>query len=203
MVKMKTNEQIVNIVARTFGISSLIHKMIQNSITTQTDDDLEQYIYLQLLEMDNEKLQCLYDNKELRKFICQIIKNQRNNGKFYRDLQLGFDEFTIKDLPDEETHNWMFEVLMSEIESITFFVTGLTQQQMRYLTSISLVELYYIKQIPKWKLCIEFHIGISTLNLLLRDGKNYLKDRILSIDLEEFKKNKIDDVNNHINYSIE
>lgn len=142
--------------------------------------------------MDNEKLQKLFDDKNLRKFISMMIKNQRNSGKFYNSLTLNFCELDGVEVEDICEHNWKVDIMMEEIESITFFMTGLTQQELRNFMSVQLVELYYLKQVPKWKICIDYHIGVSTLNLLLKDGKRYLKNIIVETDEEEFIKNKLD-----------
>jgi hypothetical protein len=196
----KTNEQIVKIVFRTFRVKKLINKLIDNSSLTQTDSDLEQYIYLVLLNMDNEKLQVLYDRKELRKFISQIIKNQRNSGKFYNTLTLNFSELDGIEVEDGSEHNFRLDFVMDKIESITFFITGQTQLQLRRDMSISILYLYMIKGLPKWKICIDFKIGISTLNLLLRDAKNYLKkDYEQEFDEWMEKINKENDINNNFN----
>jgi hypothetical protein len=163
-------------------------------------DDLQNYIMEVLLNVDNFKLQMMYDsgkdyhmkspNNQLRKFISRIILNQRNNGPFYKSLKSVHNELMDHDRPHiEQDHNWKGEIMMHEIESITFFVTGLTQQQMRNLMAVSLVNLYYLKEIPKWKLCIDYQIGMTTLNMLLKEGRDYLKLKIEDTNEEQFKDN--------------
>lgn len=77
-----TNNEIVEIVYREYNLHKLIVDMINNSSLDKSCDDLEQYIYLLLLEMSNKKLNLLYENNWLKQFISQIIKNQRNLSKY-------------------------------------------------------------------------------------------------------------------------
>jgi hypothetical protein len=55
--------------------------MIDYSIKDDSCYDLEQYIYEQLLKMNNVRLNTIYNSKKLRNFISQMIKMQRNGGK--------------------------------------------------------------------------------------------------------------------------
>ena len=76
-----TNQQIVDKVYRTYKVKCMIIKMIGQSTLDNSCDDLEQHIYTILLLMDNEKLNYLYLTKGLKKWISQIIRNQRNYYK--------------------------------------------------------------------------------------------------------------------------
>jgi hypothetical protein len=171
-----TNSEIVSIVFETYKVRSLIHKMIQQSLFDHTDVDLEQYIYSILLTFNNERLNKMFNDNTLRNFISRIIKNQRNNGKFYHSLQLRFCELGNYDVPDVDQHNYVLDFVMDKIECINFFLTGQTQLELRKDLSITLLYLYLVKNEPKWKLCIDYRIGTSTLNLLLSDAKKYLRE---------------------------
>lgn len=197
-----TNEQIVNAVARNYGIRKLIHKLITNSSLDQTDVDLEQYIYFVLLNMDNEKLQILYDKKELRKFISQIIKNQRNTGKFYKSLTLNMIELTGIEVVDESEHNYRLDFIMDKIDNVVnkVYFTGLTQLQLREISSITYMYLYFIKGVPKHRICIEYSIGSSTLDNFIRSGKKYIREYYDKEFDEWFEKiNKENDINSNFN----
>jgi len=73
-----TNQEIVEQVFNTYKVRSMIKKLIKNSTLDDSFKDLEQIIYCQLLIMDNEKLNHLFNSDGLRRWINQIIKNQRN-----------------------------------------------------------------------------------------------------------------------------
>lgn len=176
----RTNNFIVTHVKNNYNLPKLIRKMIDTSIPTKTYGDLEQYIYEVLLNMDNYKLNELYHKKnELRKFISQIIKNQRNNGKYFHSLILNekrIESLQDYDTPDVDEHNYCLDFIMDRVEGIDFFLTGQTQVQLRKDMAITVLCLYILKGVPKWKLCLDYRCGISTLNLLIKDGKKYLKE---------------------------
>lgn len=81
----KTNNEIVEIVYRTYKIKSLILKMVDYSNHDKSCDDLEQYIYEQLLRKPNNQLNQLYNDNKLRNYISQIISHQRNGGVELKD----------------------------------------------------------------------------------------------------------------------
>jgi hypothetical protein len=175
--KLRSNNWIVNKISREYNVIQLIHKLIQNSVFDHTDVDLEQYIYEYLLNFDNYRLNELYHNNKLRKFISQMIKNQRNTGKYYHNLKMDYVELNSHDMMDECTHNFKWDFVMDKIDEmkIIFFHTGLTQMELRNVMALSIVELYYVRNMEKWRICIELNAGMSTINLLLRDGKLYLR----------------------------
>lgn len=76
-----TNNEIVIEVYKTYKVKQMVKKLITNSSIDGSCDDLEQIIYIVLLKMDNKKLNMLYKYNELKKWINQIIKNQRNYYK--------------------------------------------------------------------------------------------------------------------------
>ena len=108
-----TNNEIIQIIKNEYKLNILIKKLISNSIYDYSHDDLEQYIYLYLLEYDNVKLNGLYDRSkcykpsdsrnELRKFICRIVLNQRNLYKsvYNKNFKL-FDNEYLDNMDVEE-----------------------------------------------------------------------------------------------------
>lgn len=180
----RTNNFIVNQVERTYKLDSLIKKLI-NDNNTQIHSDLKQYIFEVLLKMDNYKLNELYYKNELRKFIAQIIKNQRNSGRYYNSLTLNsnihidIDSLFNFDVEDGVEHDYRFDFVMDKIEhynNVLMFYTGLTQVELRDIMCLSVVELYYVKRIEKFKICTMINSGMSTVNLLLKDGRKFLKN---------------------------
>lgn len=79
---MLSNYEIVDTLARQRFVEKIVHKY-----TTPNKDDLVQYVYLCLLEMDNVKLNELYTNKQLNFFTSRIISNQilSLDSKHYRE----------------------------------------------------------------------------------------------------------------------
>lgn len=77
-----TNYEIVDTLSRQSFVEKIVSKY-----TTPNVDDLVQYVYLCLLEMDNTKLNELYTNKQLNFFTSRIISNQilSLGSKHYRE----------------------------------------------------------------------------------------------------------------------
>lgn len=174
---MRSNNYIVTRVKLQYDLSNRIKSMIHSSEQLQTYSDLEQHIYEILLNMDNERLNILYEDNKLRSFISQIIKNQRNiKYSYYSKILLNHDELSDYDSPEIDEHNYKIDFVIDLIESIDFFLTGQTQSQLRKDMSLTILKLYIIEEEPKWKLCNKYQIGISTLNLLIKDGKRYIRE---------------------------
>lgn len=146
-----TNNDIVETVYRTYNLKNLIIHLINDSINDYSCDDLEQYIYLLLLEMDNERLNEMFCNNDLKKFITQIILNQRNltkyseygkfkvNNNYEEEYVLGdydfIDEETIdsyyyQDMEVDREELRIFFVY-DELNRFSFTDTGLTSDELK------------------------------------------------------------------------
>lgn len=81
---MKTNNEIVEELFK----SKKVKKFITNIAKQQREyyEDLESDLYLILLQTDNEKLNYLYENKQLDFYINRILCNQLKSttSPFYR-----------------------------------------------------------------------------------------------------------------------
>lgn len=81
---MKTSNEIIEELYR----SKKVKKFITNIVKQQREyyDDLESDLYLILLQTDNEKLNYLYENKQLDFYINRILCNQLKSttSPFYR-----------------------------------------------------------------------------------------------------------------------
>jgi len=113
-----TNNDIVEEVYRTYKLKTLITNLICNSRIDGSYEDLEQYVYLILLKMNNKTINRLYDTgigleiddprNELRSFISRIIINQRNLSKKgfksneYNKYKLNSCEFTGDEIENED-----------------------------------------------------------------------------------------------------
>lgn len=81
---MKTSNEIVEELYK----SKKVKKFITNIVKQQREyyEDLESELYLILLQTDNEKLNYLYENKQLDFYINRILCNQLKSttSPFYR-----------------------------------------------------------------------------------------------------------------------
>ena len=143
----KTNNEIVEIVYRTFKVKQLIVKMIDYSTCDKSCDDLEQYIYEQLLKKPNKQLNQLYNDKKLRNYISQIILHQRNGGVELKDcrktstyhklFRLGeWNEITNEEYKDDvydEEFDIKSDFVNSELNKYLGYwnLTGLTREDER------------------------------------------------------------------------
>ncbi len=91
-----TNEEIVIDVFRTYDVPKLIKKLIKTSTMDDSYKDLYQITLTILLLTDNKKLNHLYHNDGLRKWISQIIKNKRNcSNNDYKITYVGSEYFEV------------------------------------------------------------------------------------------------------------
>lgn len=73
---MRTNAQIINEIANNGLVEEIIQGVSYSKFeNTENLKDLTQDIYLQLLQMDNAKINELYFKKQLRFWITRIITN--------------------------------------------------------------------------------------------------------------------------------
>ncbi len=82
-----TNNQIVEHIAKEGFLKETIEYIARKTMTQEdTLNDLEQDIWLQLLEMDNEKLNQLYQTGQWQFFLTRIVINniRSNTSPYYR-----------------------------------------------------------------------------------------------------------------------
>lgn len=73
---MRTNAQIINEIANAQLIEEIISGITYSKFESKENlKDLAQDIYLQLLQMDNAKINELYFKKQLRFWVTRIITN--------------------------------------------------------------------------------------------------------------------------------
>lgn len=82
---MESRQQIVDCIAQDRIVEEMVGKITHSPLTPDLKD-LCQMVYLVLLEYDEEKLQDLWINGEIRYFLARIILNQHNsvNSPFYK-----------------------------------------------------------------------------------------------------------------------
>lgn len=81
---MKTKSEIINHITTTQIVEKLANRF--SSVLNDCKEDFIQYIYLQILELEEEKLQHLSKNNELGYYIIAIARNNAlgMNSKFWR-----------------------------------------------------------------------------------------------------------------------
>ena len=99
----------------------MVESMVQNIAHQALNDDLSdlcQMVYLILLEYDDDKLQDLWENNQIRFFLARIIVNQyrSSNSPFhilYRKFRTMIDEEVQKTLGGD-CYTAKFDMLYSE-----------------------------------------------------------------------------------------
>lgn len=175
-----TNNEIVDYVYRHYKIGSLIRKIISTSDLDDSYKDLEQYIYVLLLEMENNKLNELYNKKKLRHWVSQVILNQRNynsaypsknNGVYNKYFKLSAID-KIVDIIDEDTHDFRIDFIYYELERIPFGTTGLTNDELRKMLSYELFRFYIERGVSMTAVAKKFGFCRTTARTLIMEAKN-------------------------------
>lgn len=80
---MKTNQEIVEEMYKEGTVKTLIRNIAKTD--DDTFKDLEQDIYISLLEYDNEKLSAMYEKGQLLFFVTRMLTNNINssNSPYY------------------------------------------------------------------------------------------------------------------------
>ena len=194
-----TNNEIVIKVFKEYKVSEMIKKNIDNSVNDKTYQDLEQYIYLSLLEMSNEKLLNLYKSNKLNLYIVGIVIQQRNqyrtyynrklkaitnyNGNTIYNIELKEDELEIQ---NETEYNYEFDdkivFIEKELSLYKLDHSGLTYEEMRAGAEYFYLKEYLTTGIGRRELAKKYNINNSTLYTLLRSGKKRIRDRYKKIN---------------------
>lgn len=184
---MLTNNQIVESIFRKMDIKKMVNKVIAESYNS-SDEDLVQHIYLTLLEMDNSKLNYLYEKGLMGPWIMQIILNNRN---YYRSQYQLY--FKIKDSDNTGFNNYIDIEDEGEIESklqteeklkfldeliarydIASF-SGYSIQQKWEFTSLELFKIYIYRGHSFTSLSKTMKMSRNTINDTLKYAKNFIK----------------------------
>lgn len=180
---MLSNNEIVDYVYRNYKIGGLIRRLIKNSVIDESFMDLEQYIYLLLLEMENKRLNDLYNKKKLRQFICRIIIYQRNyNSKFPSKTNGIYNKYFkitgVDPVPDsysEDKHDFRIDFIYNELEKVPFGTTGLTNNEMRKMLSYEILKYYIEKGISMTAVAKKFGLCRTTTRTLIIEAKNNIR----------------------------
>ena len=99
---MRTNAQIINEIANGGLVEEIIQGVSYSKFeNTENIKDLAQDIYLQLLQMDNAKINELYFKKQLRYWIARIVVNSihsKTSPYFYTYKKEQMQSVSISDI---------------------------------------------------------------------------------------------------------
>ena len=107
---MMTNAQIINEIANGGLVEEIIQGVSYSKFeNTENIKDLAQDIYLQLLQMDNAKINELYFKKQLRFWVTRIITNNihsKTSPYFYKYKKEQMQSVSISeiDIDNEDRH---------------------------------------------------------------------------------------------------
>ena len=81
-----TNNEIVDSIARACLVERIINRIVGGKFV-ENYQDLSQYIYIKLLEMDNERLSIMYEQGKIRYYISGMVTRQifSRNSNFYKE----------------------------------------------------------------------------------------------------------------------
>ena len=193
-----TNKEIVERIYHEHPIKKHILKNISNSFIDKSCDDLEQYIYIKLLEMNNKELNRLYSNGDYKKYITQIIKNSRDSEMKYISKKSGnlikykTSEYTkifqlrdyepIVDYPNQEDdtiYDPRVEFIFGCLSGYSYYrsVSGSSVQQLRLAIASDLLLFYIRRKISIREVGEKFNMKRWKVTMLLKLVKDELLDK--------------------------
>lgn len=169
-----TNEDILNIVYSTYKVSTMIKKLIRNSPLDQSYKDLEQIIYIQLFTMDNEKLKSMFERNELKRWINQIIKNQRNDPRSHYNKCLMKDCPEIVDRVDESIYNPILDWLDNELNKFDWD-GDMTREDIAMAGNYEILKFYLSSGYSMSRIGKLFGVSNTKINKMIIAAKNNIK----------------------------
>lgn len=176
-----TNNKIVEFVYKNIDIDKFINKVIDTNQMEQNGGDLKQYIYLTLLEYNNEKLNNLYKNKVLPQFVMQIILNQRNYYKSYYNSYLKNNNYELKyDIEDvieeKDDSDDKINYIQKELRKYVGKRNGLNKEQEYYMLCLEIYRIYSTRDITIKQLSKNLDINYRTVLRLMKFAKDTIRN---------------------------
>ena len=212
-----TNEFIVNVVAKHYNIRDMILKNISESRLDHSFKDLEQLIMIELIRMDNQKLNYLYIQNVLRFHIVAIIVKQRdgqggmkyfsqkkqalvtyNTSEYSRSLKL-YDNVQPIDVAQEQEHEIMTPKMKFTNKKLAEFcsyrsMTGMTQDQLKLAVGSDLLLYYCRRKLSLTAVARQFKMSRSKAAGLIKA----VKDEVRSTYEKEFVEDDYVDDDDYI-----
>lgn len=116
---MMNKTEIIEQIAKERMVETMVQNIAHQALSANADlSDLCQMVYLILLEYDEEKLQDLWEHKQMRFFIARVIVNQYRSSyspfhTIFRKFRLMVDEDVMKSHPGECWRE-SFDILFTE-----------------------------------------------------------------------------------------
>ena len=116
---MMNKTEIIEQIAKERMVETMVQNIAHQALSANADlSDLCQMVYLILLEYDEEKLQDLWEHKQMRFFIARVIVNQYRSSyspfhTTFRKFRLMVDEDVMKAHPGECWRE-SFDILFSD-----------------------------------------------------------------------------------------
>lgn len=181
---MLSNNFIVTEVHKTYKIRQLINTMVDYSIKDQSDMDLYQYIMEHLLTFDTIRLNHMYENKKLRNFISQIIKNQRNSGAaddntyYQKYLHIKDNNQKYLEIEDIKEYNFKLDIILDYIDDKSEMLECViyTEPQLKIILAFTVLKKYYLSTLTSQELADHLYLSRSTINSLMRFAKDDIKN---------------------------
>lgn len=178
---MLNNSEILDIIFKTYNVSSMIKKLIKNSTLDFSYKDLEQQIYIVLFLMDNEKLNKLFDNgTDLKKWISRIILNKRNEptkGNYRNDWQKSrfIEHQPILDIQEDKlNHNFMLDFLEDELNKYDWN-KDMTKEEIVMAGNYEILKFYMNSGYSMSKISKQFGVSSTKINQMIISAKNNIK----------------------------
>lgn len=185
-----TNNEILIYIYKNIDIKKFILKVINQS-TIQNREDLTQYIYLYLLEYDNEKLNILYEKNILPQFIMKIILNQRNYYKSYYN-EYCKNNYNLEETDIDYEHKDTYLDSVEKNRKLDFIDNELNcdnsninknDEYLRY----KIYKIYLTKKYTLKELSYKYNISYNTLFRLIKETK-----KIINLKYDKYIHNSID-----------
>jgi len=203
-----TNAEIVERIHREHNVRSHILRNISQSWADKSCDDLEQFIYVNLLEMNNGKLNSLYYTGDYQRYITQMIKNQRDgdSGMKYISKKNGIcvsyttsmyakefklkDHAIITDYPIDVDDVWSdprVEFIYACLSGYSYMreVSGATNYQLKLALASDLLLFYARRKMSLREVGEKFNMKRWKVAMLLKAVKDELKNKFKN----EYKEN--------------
>ena len=188
------NNEIVEIVYKTFNLKNLLKEMINWEIYR---DDMEQYIYEQLLMMKNDKLNSIYSTGKLRHYISVMIKKHRNfkpgkNQSYLSEIRLIpviEDFYETEEIIDETEEDKKYEKIewvenyIVEKSNDGFRRTGLTSAEIRSSFAMNIYKFYLEHDLNMCEVGKSFtnkhgkSMSKNQVRMLIKEAKNEIKNK--------------------------
>lgn len=170
-----TNNEIVEIVYRTYKVQRDIKNMARESVNDNSYKDLEQYIYYELLRMSNEKLNDIYNNNKLNVYIWNMIRNQRN---YYKNE---YQKTRFKDSPELNDNIVYIDEYVFDYEWLDYELNKFdwnkpwTKKEEKMALEYEMFKFYITSNYSMKKIAGLWNCSVSKIQTIINHAKKNIK----------------------------